>query len=387
MMKSYWSVRVFVLVCFAVSLPVADAQSFRMFIGTYTSGESESEGIYSCVFNADDGTLTQPTLAAEAVNPSFLALHPTGDFLYCVNEVSEGPGRGSGQVTAYAMNRGDGSLERLNTQSSLGGAPCHCNVDAEGNWLLVANYVGGNVVVFPITEDGSLSQSSSGVQHSGSSVNEQRQKGPHAHSINLSSDNQFAYAADLGVDKILIYRFDAQQGIIAPNSPYAVTLSPGSGPRHFSIHPNGLLAYTNNELTSSVTAFRREPESGALTPIQELSTLPTDFEGSNSTAECVVHPTGLFLYVSNRGHDSIAVFAIDEVSEQLTQVEFEPTGGKTPRNFVIDPTGQWLLAENQGSNTIVVFRIDLKTGELEPAGQQIEVPRPVCIRMLAMDAS
>jgi 6-phosphogluconolactonase len=360
------------------------AQQFRVFIGTYTNGDSESEGIYSCVLDAADGTLTEPVLSAEAINPSFLAIHPNGNSLYCVNEVSEGPGRGTGRVTAFSIDSASGALERINGQSSLGGAPCHCNVDATGKWLLVANYVGGNVAVFPIGSDGALSQSSSNVQHTGSSINEQRQEGPHAHSINLSADNAFAYVADLGLDKILIYRFDAQEGVIAPNSPYAVAVTPGGGPRHFSIHPNGKFAYTNNELTAVVTVFSRDAENGGLTPVQELSSLRLDYEGSKGTAECVVHPTGKFLYVSNRGHDSIAAFRIDENTGMLTQIEFEPSGGKVPRNFCIDPTGKWLLAANQASDSIVVFSVDLKTGELEPTGTEISVARPVCIRMAMM---
>jgi len=382
-MKIFWFTHVLVLfAAMGASMP-ASAQTFRVYFGTYTSGDSKSEGIYTSVFDTEAGTLTEPVAAAETVNPSFLAIHANGQFLYCVNEVSEGEGRGTGQVTSFAVDSESGLLERLNSQSSLGGAPCHCNVDATGEWLLVANYTGGNVAVFPITDDGALNQSTSMVQHSGSSVNEKRQQAPHAHSINLSSDNRFAYAADLGLDKILIYRFDAQDGVLAPNSPYAVTVSPGGGPRHFSIHPNGRFAFTNNELTSSVTAFSRNDESGGLTPLQEISTLPTDFEGTQSTAECLVHPSGRFLYVSNRGHDSIALLLIDENSGMLEQVEFEPTGGKTPRNFYIDPTGGWLLAANQSSDSVTVFSIDQNTGSLSPNGVQVEVPRPVCIRMVA----
>lgn len=375
----------FVVVLALMLAGAADAQQFRVFVGTYTAGDSPSEGIYTCVLDASDGSLTEPVLAAEAVNPSFLAIRPDGQHVFCVNEVSEdgGSGRPTGSVTAFRISSEDGMLERINSQSSLGGAPCHCNVDASGRWLLVANYVGGNVVVFPIAKNGGLSPPSSNIQHEGSSVNPQRQEGPHAHSINLSSDNRYAYAADLGLDRILIYEFNADDGRLIPNSPYAVAVSPGGGPRHFSLSPDNTLAWSNNELTATVTGFRRDVDTGGLTPIQEITTLPEDFDGRRSTAECLVHPSGRFLYVSNRGHDSIAVFRIHEESGMLAPVEIETTGGEEPRNFAIEPTGRWLLAANQRSDSVIVFSIDKDTGELTPTDEQITVGRPVCIRFLA----
>jgi len=367
-----------VLVCASL---VARAERHRVFIGTYTSGDSISKGVYSCEFDSETGKLSEPMLAAELINPSFLAIHPSGQFLYAVNEVSEGPGRGNGAVTALKINS-DGTLTKINHQPSEGGAPCHCNVDGTGTNLLIANYGGGNVAVYPIEEDGSLKPVSCNIQHEGSSVDKIRQASPHAHSINLSSDNKFAYAADLGLDRVMIYKFDAKQHMLSPAKQPAAFVTPGGGPRHFAIHPSGKFAWTNNEMTMVVTGFSRQPDDGSLHAIQEISTIPGGFEGRKSTAECLVHPTGKFLYVSNRGHETITAYTVDQETGLLTYVENEPTGGKEPRNFFIDPSGKWLLAENQNSDSVFVFSIDPKTGELTPTGDSIPVGRPVCIRMV-----
>lgn len=364
----------------AVATP-ATAQSLRLYVGTYTSGDSTSKGVYTCEFNAETGKLTQPVLAAELKNPSFLAVHPSGRFVYAVNELSEGGGRGKGGVTALAVQP-DGTLKKINEQPSPGGAPCHCNVDSTGTSLLIANYVGGNVVVYPIAADGSLEPASSIQQHEGSSVDKSRQEAPHAHSINLSSDNRFAYAADLGLDKILIYNFDSAKHTLTPANPPAALVTPGGGPRHFAIHPSGRFAWTNNEMTMIVTGFRRNPEDGSLFAIQEISTVPGGYNGRKSTAECLVHPSGKFLYVSNRGHESITAYTIDESTGLLTYVENENTGGREPRNFFIESSGRWLLAENQNTDTIFVFSIDQQTGSLNPTGNSVSVGRPVCIRAL-----
>jgi 6-phosphogluconolactonase len=360
----------------------ANADQYRVFIGTYTSGDSISKGIYTCEFDSNEtGRLTEPTLAVELTNPTFLAIHPGGTCLYAVNEISEGEGKGNGAVTALKINA-DGTLTKINHQMSLGGAPCHCNVDATGTSLLIANYVGGNIVVYPIEADGSLKPASCNIQHEGRGAIKGRQDSPHAHSINLSSDNKFAYAADLGIDKVMIYEFDAKEHLLTPAKQPFVSVTPGGGPRHFAIHPSGRFAYTNNEVTLVVTAFRRSPDDGGLTVIQDISTIPEKVESRMSTAECLVHPSGKFLYVSNRGHETITAFTIDQTSGLLTYVENERTGGKEPRNFFIDPSGKWLLAENQNSDTIFVFSIDAETGELAPTGDSIKVGRPVCIRML-----
>jgi 6-phosphogluconolactonase len=248
--------------------------------------------------------------------------------------------------------------------------------------LLVANYDGGSVAVLPIQTDGKLSPLSSFIQHHGTSVDKSRQEGPHAHSINLDAANHFAAVADLGLDKVLIYRFDAEDGKLAPNSPPSVSVKPGSGPRHFAFHPTGRYAYVINEMKSTVTAFSYDAKSGTLKELQTISTIPEQFKDETSTAEVQVHPSGKFLYGSNRGHDSIAVFKIDESTGMLTAVDRTPTQGKTPRNFGIDPSGNFLLAANQDSDTVVVFRIDTQTGKLTPTGQKLEAPRPVCVKFV-----
>jgi 6-phosphogluconolactonase len=254
-------------------------------------------------------------------------------------------------------------------------------VDSQGKNVLVANYGGGTSAVLPIQPDGRLAAPSSIIQHSGSSVNPERQEGPHAHSINLDAGNRFAFTADLGLDKVLIYRFDGAKGTLAPNAPPSVSTAPGAGPRHFAFHPSGRYAYVINELDSTVTAFRYDGQSGTLTTLQAISTLPAGFSGDTTTAEVQVHPSGRFLYGSNRGHDSIAMFAIDPDTGRLTALGHQPTGGKTPRNFGIDPTGAYLLAANQDSDNLVLFRIE-ETGRLTSTGQAIQVPKPVCVKMI-----
>jgi 6-phosphogluconolactonase len=238
------------------------------------------------------------------------------------------------------------------------------------------------VAAFPVRDDGKLGEASSFVQHKGSSVDKERQEGPHAHSVNLSPDNRFAFAADLGLDQVLVYRLDAARGILTPNEPPFGRVKPGAGPRHFSFHPNGRFAYVINEMHNTVTAFAYDAARGVLTEIQTVATLPADFRGESWTAEVVVHPSGKFLYGSNRGHDSIAVFAVDPAKGTLTPIERTPVKGKGPRNFAVDPTGAWLVAANHQSDNIVVFRIDKKTGRLTPTGQEFKVSSPVCVRFV-----
>ena len=359
------------------------AAEHRVFIGTYTRGTSSADGIYTSIFDDESGRLSPPTLATKADNPSFLAIHPGMDVVFACNETNDFGGESTGAVSAFRIEKSDGTLTLINQQPTGGGAPCHCNVDATGRFLLVANYVGGNVAVFPIGENGALAARSCLINHVGSGPNTQRQEAPHAHSINLSSDNRFAYAADLGTDRIMIYRFDDQAGRLVPSAADSVAVPAGAGPRHFSIHPAGRFAFSNNELTCEVTAFSRNPTTGSLTAIQQISTLPAGYDGRKSTAECLVHPDGRFLYVSNRGHDSIAVYAINQDNGHLTNIEIERTGGQEPRNFVLDPTGRWLLAENQNSDTVVVMKVDAGTGALTRTQNIISVGKPVCIRIIA----
>ena len=355
----------------------------RCFIGTYTRGGSVSEGIYTSVFDDQAGTLSTPILAATADNPSFLAVHPNGQFLYACLETADLDDTGSGGVAAYRIDPQSGKLSELNQRLTQGGAPCHCNVDATGRFLLVANYLGGNAIVFPIDEDGSLGAASCVIGHVGAGPNTNRQAGPHAHSINLSVDNRFAYVADLGIDRVMIYRFDDERGLLVPNGSGPGIVPDGGGPRHFCIHPSGKFAWSNNELTAEVTSFQRDPSSGSLRATQNITTLPADFEGRKSTAECLVHPNGRYLYVSNRGHESTASFAIDQQSGKLTSLRVTPTEGKEPRNFFIHPSGQWLLAENQNTDSIVVFSLDPDTGAIVPTESRVTVGRPVCLRMLS----
>ena len=361
--------------------PLVTAAEHRVFIGTYTRGDSSSEGIYTCTFDTESGMLSAPALAAKVDNPSFLAVHPSNKFLFACIETNDYEGKQTGAVAAFKIDADDGQLELINQRPSEGGAPCHCNVDATGRFLLVANYLGGNVAVFPIADDGTLEKPSCVINHIGSGPNKQRQESPHAHSINLSVDNRFAYAADLGVDRVIIYRFDSQDGLLVPSAADSVALAAGGGPRHFSIHPSGRFAYANKELTCEATVFRRNPATGQLKVVQNISTLPADFDGRKSTAECLVHPNGKSLYVSNRGHDSIAAYSIDQESGKLALVEIEKTKGREPRNFFIMPGGKWLIAENQNSSTVVVFSIS-PDGSLSPAESTIGVGKPVCLRIM-----
>lgn len=361
----------------SLALSTVYAESIDVYFGTYTSGDNGSKGIYRSILDTETGKLSAPVLVAEAKNPSFLEIHPNGKYLYAVSE----SGR-AGTVSAYAIDQDTGSLKFLNQQPSGGSGPCHVNIDHSGKNVLATNYNSGSVSVIPIAADGSLAEPTCFVQHEGSSVNPQRQKGPHAHSVNISPDDRFAFVADLGLDKIMIYKLDVEKGRIIANDPAFAKVKPGSGPRHFTFGINGKYAYVINEMGGTITAFKYEPASGTLKEIQTISTLPDDFSGSNSCAEVRVHPNGRFLYGSNRGHDSIAVYQIDPARGILTFVERESTDIKTPRNFNIDPTGKFCLVANQGSNSVVVFKINQKTGTLEPTGNKVSIGKPVCIRFL-----
>jgi 6-phosphogluconolactonase len=332
-------------------------------------------------FDAATGKLAPAQLAAEISSPSFLAVHPGNRFLYAVNEVSKFEGKPAGSVSAFAIDAATGKLALLNTQTSGGPGPCHLIVDKAGRNVLVANYGGGSVEVLPIARSGALELPSTFVQHAGSSVNKSRQEAPHAHGIYLDGRNRFAYVPDLGLDQVKIYRFDSKKGTLTANDPSAGVLTAGSGPRHFALHPGGQFAYVITEMACTVSAFRCDPKTGALTPVETLSTLPPGetFKGSYSTAELFMHPSGKFLYGSNRGHDTIAVYSVDQKSGKLTYVENVSTKGKGPRSFGIDPTGRWLLAANQSSGTVFVFQIDPATGRLTATGQSIEVGAPVSV--------
>jgi 6-phosphogluconolactonase len=360
----------------------ANPQTFRVYVGTYTG--AKSKGIYLLELDTNTGLLTPKGLAGEAVNPSFLAVHPNKRFLYAVGEVASVGGTKGGGVSAFAIDAASGKLTLLNQHSTIGSGPCHLVVDKEGRHVLAANYGGGSVTVLPIQADGLLKEASCHIEHQGSSVNKQRQEKPHAHSINLDAASRFAFAADLGLDKVLIYRFDSGSGKLTPNDPDCAKVAAGSGPRHFTFHPSGKFAYVINEMLLTVTAFAYDSAKGELRELQTIPTTPDGVKPGYSTAEVVVHPTGKFLYGSNRGHDSIAMFSIDPSSGKLTALGTEPTRGKTPRNFNIEPSGRFLLAANQGSDTIAVFRIDASSGKLTAVGQPVEVPSPVCVKFLPL---
>lgn len=365
------------LACLAqLVLPLAQAADFIAYIGT---GGRSSKGIYAFRFDSKSGKLDPLGLVAEANRPSFLALHPNRRFLYAVAEEK------GGAVSAFRIDAQTGKLTLLNTVSSKGTGPCYVRVDRTGKNVLVANYGSGSVAVLPIDADGKLRESTSFFQHTGTVADPKRQGGPHAHSFNPSPDNRFAVAADLGLDELLVYRFNAAAGTITPNQPPFTKTAPRSGPRHFAFHPNGKNAYAINEISCTMTAFDYNAKAGVLKEIQTTSTLPADVKVTPqmSTAEVQVHPSGKFLYGSNRGHDTIAVFSIAPKG-MLTLIENVATQGKIPRNFGIDPTGSFLLAANQDSNTIVVFRIDKKTGRLTPTGQTVEAPAPICVKFVAV---
>src|SRR5882724_336214 len=353
---------------------------YRAYVGTYTTGESK--GIYAYDYDAHTGKLTSLGVAAETENPSFVTLEPHGHFLYAVNELQKYQGQASGGVSAFAVDPKTGKLTFLNEVPSRGADPCYISFDKTGKFVLVANYTGGNVAVFPIQPDGRLGEATGFVQHTGTGPNHDRQEGPHAHWIEVTSDNRYAVVADLGLDELLIYRFDAAKGLLTPNEPPFAKTEPGSGPRHLAFHPDGEHAYVVNEMASTVNTLSFDAKTGTMQSEQTVSTLPAGFSGHNDTAEIEVHPNGRFVYASNRGHDSIAVFAVDAKTGKLKLVEDVPTQGKTPRNFQIDPTGTRLFVANQESGNLVEFKLNPRTGHLSPTGETVKVPNPVCIKFV-----
>ncbi len=361
----------------ALSSASAASSPVSVYFGTYTG--KASKGIYLSHLDLATGHLSDATLVGEAQNPGFLAIHPNKRFLYSVGEMEKGGG-----VIAWSIDPKSGMLSKLNQEPSGGTGPTHLVVDPAGKNVLVANYSGGSVACLPINSDGTLRPASAFVQHTGSSVNRGRQEAPHAHGIYTDPANRFVFVPDLGLDQVKIYRFDAAQGSLTPNDPAFAAVAPGSGPRHFGFDPKGRFGFVINEMVCTVTAFGYDSSAGRLTEIQTVSTLPEGVavHPSYSTAEVFVHPNGKFLYGSNRGHDTIAVFSIDPKGH-LKLIENEPSLAKIPRGFGIDPTGQYLIAGGQNSDNAFVFRIDPKSGRLEPTGQKVSVGSPVCVAFLA----
>jgi 6-phosphogluconolactonase len=367
-----------VLSLFIMTLATSPARELLVYFGTYTK---TSKGIYAGRFDTATGQLGELSLVAEAVNPSFLALSPDRRFLYAVSE-SEGltfGGKRSGAVNAYAIDATTGVLTPVNIAASAGRGPCHLNVTPDGKAVLVANYSEGTVALLPVLPDGGVGAPASVDQHEGKSIHPARQQGPYAHSVNLTADGRFAFVANLGTDRIYTYRVDTAAASLAPASPASVVLEPGSGPRHLALSPDERRVYVINELASTVTTFSFDAQTGALAALQTVTALPPGFTGKNTAAEVVVHPNGRFVYGSNRGHDSIAVFAADAAGT-LSLVEHVSTLGRTPRNFNLTPDGRWLIAANQDANSIVIYSVDAATGRLVPTGQTVTLGAPVCVR-------
>lgn len=343
--------------------------SLRAFVGSYA--ESGEIGIYSYRVDPTTGDLTRDDVTIAGENPSYLAVHPTGEYLYSVNQADDG------MVTAYDIDKERGALTQLNRQSSGDGNPCYCSVDATGSYVLTAHYSGGSVSVLPIEADGRLGETTDIVAHEPAGVDPGRQTQPHPHSIVPGPENHFAYVPDLGTDRIVVYELDEAAGKLRPAEPKHVDVDERSGPRHFVFHPTGRFAYLVNQLNSTLTAYKRDAETGSVTELETVSTLPAGFDDENHPADVHVHPSGEWVYASNRGHDSIAIFEIDDLSGRSRLVDHESTRGEWPRDFVLDPFGKYLYAENQRSDNVVVFQID--DGRLEFTGVTEEVSQPSCM--------
>jgi 6-phosphogluconolactonase len=386
------------------SFGASHGDKYLLFVGTYTDADgkaSGSKGIYSYHFDEPSGKLVSLGVAAETTNPSFLAVAPGGKFLYAVNEVRDYENAASGGVTAFAIDRKTGKLAQLNEVASRGSDPCYISFDRSEKFALVANYTGGDVAVLPLLADGRIAEASSVVNDTGIlGPKKDRQDAPHAHWIEASAQNRFAYVADLALDRVLIYKFDANKGTLSAGNPpssgtskggdsdkkefFSAILAPGTGPRHIAFSRDGNFMYVLGELDSTVTMFANDSKE-TFRPMQKISALPAGFSGKNDAAEIAIHPSGKFLYTSNRGDDSIAVFTIDRTSGKLTFTQRLPSGGKAPRSFTIDPQGAHLLVANQDSGNIVEFGIDHSTGKLTAVGEIAKVPSPVCLVFLALD--
>ncbi|MEN3327050.1 MAG: 6-phosphogluconolactonase [Acidobacteriota bacterium] len=353
-------------------------RELTLYVGTYTSGKSE--GIYVYRMDPASGALMRFS-STMSVNPSFLTIDNTRRFLYAVNEVGEYAGKPGGAVSAFKIDPATGNLRLLNEQATQGADPCYLSIDARKKTLLVANYSGGSVTVLPVRPDGTIGMAIEVKQHEGSGPKEQ-QKGPHAHCVILDRAERHALAADLGVDKVMIYRFDRATGKLSRAKQPFAELTAGAGPRHLGLHPSGKYLYVIAELDSTMTSFKYDELNGTLTPIETVSTLPGDFTGTSYCADVHVSKSGRFLYGSNRGHNSIVVFEIDPSTGKLKLVEHVSTEGDWPRNFTIDPSGKFLLVANQRSDNVVTFNIDEATGRLTSAGHNEQIPSPVCLKFL-----
>ncbi|MHB8626487.1 MAG: lactonase family protein [Aggregatilineales bacterium] len=353
-----------------------------LYVGTYTRpapylNTTNGKGIYVYEFDRETGHLTHLHTIEGIDNPSYLALDSRNRYLYAISEVW---GWKEGVISAYAVNPSNGELTYINKQVTQGGICAYVSVDKTDRYVLMVNFwEGKNAAVFAICEDGGLAPTTCTIEYSSSGVHHDR---PHSHCIELDPTNKYACIADLGIDKIMVYQFDAVKGCLVPNAVPGIEMDPASGPRHFIFHPNGKFAYVIQESAGTVTAFAFDASSGTLQKLQTVSTLPAGYSGHIQAADLHLTPSGKFLYGSNRGHDSIVIYAVDENTGMLTYVGNQSTKGKTPRNFAIDPTGAFLLAANQDSDNIVIFKINSQSGQLEETGQITECPTPVCLKMV-----
>lgn len=359
-----------------------------IYVGTYTEPirfgtgavlRGKGKGIHILRMGEKTGALEMVGVMDGVVNPSYLTLDHSGKFLYAVNELKSYQDSPTGTVSAFAVDERTGGLRLLNIQPTGGTDPCHVTVDAERKHLFVANFMSGSVCVLRVREDGSLGEVSDFIQHQGASIDPVRQTGPHAHSVTLDRTNRIAFVPDLGLDKLFIYHFDPRRGVLQPNEVPWIEMKPGSGPRHVAPHPKGKFLYLINELNSTVAVLALDSTTWTPRVLQVLSTLPDGYHGDSTCADVQLSPSGEFLYASNRGHDSIAIFAVDQDSGLLREIAHVMTEGRTPRGFRIDPSGEFLLVANQDSDSIVTFRIDAVTGMLSPTGHVVQVPTPVCV--------
>ena len=365
------------------SAALAASGDYYVYIGTYT--RNKGKGIYSFHFNASSMAVTPAALAAEAPNPSFLAVHPNGRFLYASNEhpAPNDPEK-NGTVTAFTIDPATGNLTLLNRVSARGEGPAHIVLDKTGRAMIVANYLGGSVALLPVTPDGKLGEATAFYQQTGSGPVKGRQDVPHAHGAAFSPDNRFAILAEHGIDEVMVYRVDAAKSTMVPAETPIYKATPGAAPRHVTFSPSGRFVYVLNEIGSTITVYGYGAAAGTLSKTQEITTLPADFHGNSGTAQLQLDRAGKFLYASNRGHDSIAVFAVDPKLGTLRLVEHVPTQGKTPRDFSLDPTGGFLFVANQNSDNVVIFKVNPNTGKLTPTGIVIsDVPEPVCVVFVA----
>jgi 6-phosphogluconolactonase len=355
---------------------LAAPTEYFIYVGTYTS--AGGEGIVLCRLSMATGALQKTGIATNVAEPSFLAMDHKGRYLYAVNELGSYQGQASGAVSAFSVHPTTRALTLINQQASLGGSPCFVSVDANDKFVMVANYGGGSVAVFPVRSDGGLGTSTDKKQFQGSGP-KPGQEGPRAHQIQVDAANQYALAADLGSDKVMIYRFDGAQGKLTAGSPASLSTGAGAGPRHFAFHPNGRFVFLINEINSTLTSLAYDSSRGTLTAVQTVSALPSGYSGTSYCAEVRLSPDGKFLYGSNRGHDSIVVFAVDTQQGKLSLVQHVSTQGKWPRDFILDPTGTYLLVANQNSHTITSFKRDATTGRLTALNSSLSLKSPTSL--------